>query len=202
MKTKALFKYSVNGTMISIPQNKITDDRADTGFEIVTKFDHQQHIIQYAEVVAVEKDEKIIEVGDTLIFHFNVTAYTYVRGVREISRHWMYSDEKNAYYMVPIDLYHAVIKKDGTIIMLNDYCFVEPHKIPAKEINGFIVHLEKEVDGRSSDTSAKLLHIDPNSKYKVGDIVALPTYGNYEIKLPDGSVVWAVKTNFLIGKYE
>lgn len=197
-----IFSGVAHGTAVSIPLNMIVDDNSKEGFVIDTKFDHQKFLIQFAEVVAISKNEKIIEVGDTLIFHFNVTAYTFKGGVRTPSNLMIHYDSEGAIYKVPSGMSHAVIKSDGRVIMLNGYCFLKPHKQEANLIDSFIISIERKVSGASPSTSAEILNISQDDNFKIGDIAALPIYSNYEIKMPDGSTFWCVRSKYLIGKYE
>ena len=169
------YKYIVGGCAISMKGDQITKDELESGFKIDTKFHHQKYLIQYAEVIAISKTEKIIEVGDVLVFHFNVTAFTYRAGVRTASNLLIGVENNNYIYKVPNEMAHAVYKKEGGLIMLNNYCFIEPHRQAKQELeSGFILRKEQDFDGAKKGSKALLLSIKQNK-----DQLTLITKYNY-----------------------
>ena len=67
--------------------------------------------------------------------------------------------------------------------------------------SGIIISQEKEVKGSDKDSRSEITHINGHNELKVGDIVMLPTYANYEIKLSEKQTVWCVESKLILGKY-
>jgi len=195
------FRQTIKGFVIRIPLNKEYIEKTKGGIYTVIGEEHLNIVRQYAEVIAVNKNSSEVEVGDTLVFHYNSIAPEYKGGRKNMPRNFLSSDDDYNYYYVADGSTHAVIKKDTKeIITLNEYCFIKPYKKEeVKSASGIIVELEKSVEGTDRPTSI-ITHINNHPELKVGDRVFLPTYTNYEIELPDEKKVWGVKTGFVMAK--
>lgn len=196
------FKSTVSGYIIKVDKDKEFIDKTDSGLHIVTRFDNQSHVRQYAEVVATNNHSDV-KVGDTIIFHFNVIAYSFTNKKMTHSNFYIKSDDENYdYYHVPEGMVHARITKDGgDIVTMNGFCFIKPYK--KKEVvskSGIVISQAAKVDGRDSDTKTEITHINNHEELNAGDIVFLPTYSNYEIVLKE-MTVWCVDSKIILAKY-
>jgi co-chaperonin GroES (HSP10) len=201
MKTNISFKKTMTGYVVKIKPDEEFHNETDSGLYIATTYDNQRYAKQYAEVVASPDRDKEVSVGDILIFHFNILAYTYNNKKRLNSNHFISEDDEFSYYFVPKNMTHGVIKKDGEINTLNGYCFIKPYvKQEVKSKSGIIISQKKEVDGADTDSRTEITHISNHDELKAGDVVFLPTYSNYEIKLPN-ITVWAVKSMLIKAKF-
>lgn len=196
------YKNSVGGYIISIKKEEKMINKTESGLYIETKFNAESHIRQYATVVAtIENDE--VKIGDTLVFHYNVTAYHYKNKIKRPSQYILDETDTEEYYFVPYSLAHAYVsKKSGKVNFLNGNCFIYPRKQEEKKTtSGIVLELEKELDNTKNHIG-KIAMINEDNDYqlKQDDEVFMPTYGNYEITMPDNKKYWCVEWKLFLAK--
>ena len=204
MKNKNI--QGVTGHIIKVNNGDLTIDKTESGLYISTRFKVEEHIRQYAEVIATDGSDGV-EVGDILFFHYNVTAYQYKNRVKTHSQYFLEEDEdKTCYYHVPHYLTYAFLKdKDSSEAKFtNGYCFVETRKDEEKKTSsGIVVELEKEIDSTKNNYGV-ISQINSDNTYNLskGDKVIMPTYPDYEITLPNNEKFWCVEYKLFLAKIE
>ena len=139
----------------------------------------------------------------TIIKGPNVVVFDRRNGVNLKGRYFI----KDSMYIVPDDMLHFVIKKDGEIIFFEDDCIIEKGKIGRDEVvtkSGIILpdvrdRIEKKHDLMEGVVYAKSAHMHD---VEIGDMVRLADHSDYEIEFPDGEVRWFVQYKDVLYKYE
>ena len=187
-----------------IVEAKVTHKEKEGSIILQTRFENQNKALQFFPVVAVpDKYKGIIEVGDTACVHFNVVVFDSRNGVNLKGKYFV----KDSMYIVPDDMLHFVIKKDGEIVFFEDNCIIEQGKIGRDEITtaaGIILpdvraKIEKKHDLMEGVVYAKSAHMHD---VEIGDKVRLADHSDYEIEFPDGEIRWFVQYKDVLYKYE
>lgn len=191
-------KHSLNGYVVDVPN--AVKEKTESGIYLSKEYSFVENTKQYAKVVAVPQVKEVVEVGDIIVYHFNAIVKT-----KDTKGNFQTSDNQidETLYHIPTGLVHAVIKQ-GTneIIMLNDYCFLQPYKEEEKvSESGIIMEIQKEVSGAAVNSKTNILHAPFGRGVDVGDYVLLDSYSNYEIELPNEELVWCTNIKSLRSVY-
>ena len=186
--------------IISCPE---THEKNVNGIILLEKFDNAQKTKQISEIVSVpEGMQDIAEVGDKLLHHFNITTFTLKDGKKIDSNYKI--DEQH--YFVPLDMSHAVIKKDGTVIMLNEWNIVTPIKKKEEvSASGIVISLNNdELKNSAMIMRGSMVHINDELSDELvpNDEVMLSKYSDYSFKNEEGETKWLVENRQILCRYE
>ena len=147
-------------------------------------FNHH-HIIRLAKVISIPKlCDTEIQVGDTVVVHFNVFRRWHdVKGKERNSRSY---HRENNYFVNHDQIF--LYKRDAKWMCPRGYCFVQPIKDNSKlsvNIEQPLVGIVKHTDGRAELNS--LVGFRPNTECELG---------------VDGKRLYRIRTQFSTSKYE
>ena len=174
------------------------------GIILLEKMETTQKAVQYGTVVGVPKQFKDkVDVGDILVFHFNIVVFSIGKQGEKIPSGYYLKDD---IYSVPDDMVHLVIKPDGRMIMLGEWNLITPiEKEEEVTESGIIVALNNNKAENRKEEMKGVIEC-PNEYFgdslKKGDIVVLGTFADYEVTLPDDRVMWMVYNRTILGKHD
>ena len=174
----------VFGNMVLIELEKETEDSKvlDNGTEIWldTEIDRLWHARQYGTIRFAAKggakrveDNIQLEEGDRVYFHHFV-----IDSLIEL--------DGDKFYKADINQIYAKEDKDGNIVMLQDYIFVEPvtNSDQLETKSGIITGTEEEIDNQGI-----VKHINQFTEkvidMKVGDRIVFTKHSNYKMNIGD-----------------
>jgi co-chaperonin GroES (HSP10) len=182
---------------------KTTHKEKDGSIIMLRRFENQDKALQYHKIVAVPKKyQDKIDVGDTLVCHFNIVVFQRKDGVETKSNYCVQGD----LFRVPIDMCHFVIKKDGSYVFFNDDCLIAPEGNSTETIRkSGIIMPDLRTETAKKDTMLKgrvYAKSEEMTDVDVGELVGMSKYSDYAIELPDGEIKWFVNYSSVLFSYD
>ena len=174
------------------------------------RFDTQEKSKQVFPIVDVpDKFKKHFEKGDRAIIHFNIVSFQ-IRDGKKVPSHYNFVDDV---YFVPENMWHGIVKKDGSFVMLDGWILIDPIKKPLEEVldSGIILVKTDKMKIKHELMRGTIVKSCENSTAIAdGEEVLLTNHSDYSVMI-DGKEYWLVKDHQIVadikfletvGKYE
>lgn len=157
-----------------------------------SRFETSEKAKQVFDVVTPpRKHRHLVKKGDRALIHFNIVVFMIQDGER-IPSHYNFIDDL---YNVPENMIHAYIKKNGDIIMVDEWILIKPIKTKTEEVlDSGIILLTMDKNKVKHSTMRGVVY-KTSKEWSVvpeGEEVILANHSDYSVFIDDEEF-WLVK---------